>query len=361
MRCHCTNCKIAVIGIELIHPSHLSNLNTLCHPIPIRKVLIILDWTKVTISATPSGIEIITAFLTDLGISSVEIIDADERAVFLAYNSNSWDYIDENLVAHDSKNAEASVVFYLGTAPESHDLLPKINKLLSSLKSSDESLGSLSLSYETVNDQTWLHEWKKHFHPFTIGRVLIVPEWEAGHHSGDIVFTIDPGSAFGTGQHATTMLCIEAIEKHLKPGDTVLDIGCGSGILSIISLLFGAKHVTACDIDPAAVEVTKKNALLNPIDISDLDVHIGDIITSAELQSKICKKRCDIIIANIVADVLIKLAPALRNFLSHGGIFIGSGIIDERLDEVVSVLSLNDFNIIETKTLDGWHCVAAHE
>ena len=153
---------------------------------------------------------------------------------------------------------------------------------------------------------------------------------------------------------------VPVIEIYVKPGDTVLDIGCGSGILSIISLLFGAKHVTACDIDPAALKVTRKNARLNPIDISSLDVHAGDIIASTELQSKIQKKRYDVILANIVADVLIKLAPALKEYLCPGGIFVGSGIIDERLDEVVTALSLNNLRITESKAIDGWHCVVAH-
>ena len=334
-----------------------------CSTIHFKKGLDHLDWTKVTITTTTPGADILSALLTDLGISGVEIIDAKERAAFLANNSSNWDYIDESLVTPGSHDGEeASVVFYISTGPESHGLLPQIKQLLSTLKSngSHEHLGSLSISQETVNDQDWLHEWKKYFRPFTIGRILIVPEWEAGLHSGDIIFTIDPGSAFGTGQHATTMLCIEAIEQHVKPGDTILDIGCGSGILSIISLLLGAKHVTACDIDPSAVEVTQKNAKLNPIDISSLDVHTGDIITSTELQSKILKNHYNVVIANIVADVLIKLAPALKEYLCHGGIFIGSGIIDERLDEVISALSLNNLRIIESKALDGWYCVVAH-
>ena len=326
-----------------------------------------MDWIKATISTTTPGTEIITALLTDLGINGVEINDPNEREEFFEKGIGSWDYVDESLTSHPApgKDSEARVIFYLSTGPESRSLLAKINGLLATLKSTrhQEPMGALSLSHETVSDQDWLHEWKKHFRPFTVGRVLIVPEWEAGKHAGDIVFTIDPGSAFGTGQHATTMLCIQALEKHVRPESVVLDLGCGSGILSIISLLLGAKHVVACDIDPAAVEVTKKNAILNPINQSDLHVFTGDIISCSDLQAKISKAHIHgycIIAANIVADVLIKLAPLVKNFLAPHGVFIGSGIITERLDEVMATLLANNLQLVTTTCQDGWHCVVAH-
>jgi len=312
----------------------------------------------------PQGIEAITNLLMDLGIYGVEIIDQAEMAEFFAKDSPHWDYIDEAMLSQvRASEAEASIIFYIGTDRESSDLLKRVNEELSRLKACPQSapLGSLALQAEAVNDQDWLHEWKKHFEPIRIGRVLIVPEWDDNAHPEDeIVFTIDPGSAFGTGQHATTMLCIESLQDRVRLGSSVLDIGCGSGILSIISLLLGAGQATACDIDPSAVEVTKKNAKINPIDQSSLRAFAGDILSSPELLKNISQGKFDIIIANIVADVIKGLAPLVKNLLAPDGVFIASGIIEERLSDVLLSLSANKLNVVETKTADGWCCVVAN-
>ena len=319
-----------------------------------------LEWSKNTIHTTASGTEIVSALLIDMGIYGVEIHNPSEMEAFLSGGSQGWDYIDEKLMQPTScqNKDEASVVFYLGTDCESQELLTRIKESLQSLPNS---LVLSSLTSETVNDQDWLHEWKKHFHPFKIGNVLIVPEWEAANHKNDgVVFTIDPGLAFGTGQHATTMLCIQALQERLPPGAHVLDIGCGSGILSIISLLLGAKDIVACDIDPAAVEITRKNAGLNPINPSSLEVYAGDILSNPALQENVNRKKYDIIVANIVADVIIRLAPLVKTLLAPGGTFIASGIIDERLEDVQSALAANDIAPIETKKSEGWCLVTAN-
>jgi len=319
-----------------------------------------LDWTKIEIKTTNKGSDAITGLLMEAGIHSVEIVDHSEMMAFLSASSSQWDYIDDCLLPQAGHEiSDASIIFYLGTDCESIDSINAIKKKLDALKSKENNgdYGSLSITQEIVNDQDWLHEWKKHFTPIRIGRILIVPEWDALSHEGDIVFRIDPGSAFGTGQHATTALCIESLQEHMSLGDAVLDIGCGSGILSIISLLLGAKQVTGCDIDPVAIEVTKKNANLNNIDEESMGLYIGDIITNHELQNKI-NVGYDIIVANIVADVIIKLATLVPALLKSKGIFIASGIIEERLDEVLSALS--HLRISGIKSSDGWCCVVAH-
>ena len=323
-----------------------------------------MEWRKTTITTTDQGAEIITGLLLDLGVSGVEIIDKKERSDFFANGSSQWDYVDELLQtqAGECENS-VSIVFYLGADNESESLLKGIKMGIEYIKScaSDiELLGSLSLSTETVNDQDWLHEWKKHFQPIRIGIVLIVPEWDKDAHESDIIFTIDPGSAFGTGQHATTMLCVEALQKHMKPKNMVLDVGCGSGILSIISLLLGAKQAVGCDIDPAAVEVTRKNAGLNPVDASALKLYVGDILTCTELQASINHFKFDIVVANIVADTIINLSPIISNILKPRGVFIASGIIIERLEDVIATLTFNDFEIIDIKISEGWCCVVAN-
>jgi len=314
-----------------------------------------MQWTKATITTTTLGTEIISAQLMDLGIHGVEINDPHEITSFLADTCHQWDYIDESLLNQQAA-PDAFVIFYLGTDNESHVLLSQVEKALEDTKANYDFLCPLSLTLETVNDQDWLHEWKKHFHPIKIGKVLIIPEWENTNHDDEIVFTIDPGSAFGTGQHATTMLCIEALQEHLHEKDNILDIGCGSGILSIISLLLGAQTATACDIDPAAVEITKRNAQLNPINQSLLEVHVGDILSNPELLAKISIQHYDIVVANIVADIIIMLAPLINNLLKPGGKFIASGIIDERLEDVLLSLSANNLTVSQSKTSEGWCC-----
>jgi len=315
-----------------------------------------MDWIKVTIKTATSGTEIVTALLIDMGINGVEIKDPFEMAAYFTSASPQWDYVDESLSAAiaDSPSHEASIIFYLGTDLESEHLLARITDMLNRQQ---ESIGYISIATESVNDENWLHEWKKHFHPIKIGRVLIVPEWETATNQDEIVFTIDPGSAFGTGQHATTMLCVEALQGYLKPGHNVLDIGCGSGILSIISLLLGANKTVACDIDPSAIEVTKKNASLNPINPASLETFVGNILACPRLQASILSQSYDIIVANIVADVIIELVPFIRNILAQGKIFIASGIISERLADVISALSC--FAVLETKEHEGWCCVVA--
>ena len=323
-----------------------------------------MEWIKAAVNTTSQGADIIASMLLDLGIPGVEIIDKSEMAEFFDRSSSQWDYIDDALrPALDEWEKTASVIFYLGTDRESMALLKQINMELEALKArlaSSDSLGSLALSVETANDQDWLHEWKKYFQPIRIGKVLIVPEWDQDNHKSDIVFTIDPGSAFGTGQHATTALCIEALQEYIRPGSTVLDIGCGSGILSIISLLLGAKQVVGCDIDPTAVEVAKKNAALNPINQSSLQVYSGDVLENTELQAKIGQTKYDIVIANIVADVIIRLSPLVGNLLKPKGLFIASGIITERLDDVKASLAVNRYSLLEVKQAEGWCCVVAN-
>jgi len=318
-----------------------------------------LEWNKVVIKTTSAGVEIIVAMLVSEGISGVEIIDQAERAEYFSDTSQNWDYVDDNLRNNNTETSEASIIFYVGTDKECHDLIEKLKSTLKILESTCAvSLRPLSLDIETVNDQDWLHEWKKHFKPLSIGRVTVVPEWDA-NHDGDIVFTIDPGSAFGTGQHATTSLCIKALQDYMGQGDKVLDIGCGSGILAIISLLLGAGNVVGCDIDPVAIEVSKKNASLNPINSDLLQLYSGNILTSKELLAKI-GTGFDVITANIVADVIKSLSPHIPNLLTPSGYFIASGIIEERLDEVIESLKANHLKIVDTFTSEGWCCVVAH-
>jgi ribosomal protein L11 methyltransferase len=207
-----------------------------------------------------------------------------------------------------------------------------------------------------------LHEWKKHYKPFRVGqRIVIVPIWEEYEaEPGDVVFIIDPGSVFGTGLHQTTRLSIVSLEEYVRPGDMVLDIGCGSGILSVISLLLQADFAFACDFDPAAAIATRDNALRNPIKPGSLQVETGDIFKDTHLRDVIAGRHFDIVVANIVADVVIRLAGFVKQYLKPDGIFIASGIIGERMQEVELALLNNGFTLINNLEQDGWFCLVSH-
>ena len=317
-----------------------------------------MQWIKVSIETTSPGVETVTAILMSCGINGVEIIDSKERAQYFADTTRTWDYADESLMVADSD--WAYVVFYVTDNEAGESLLANVKESLARFANEEnEDIGALTVRVESANDETWLHEWKKHFKPLRLGRVVVVPEWEAfTPQDNDIVFTIDPGSAFGTGQHQTTQLCINALQKWVGMGDKVLDIGCGSGILSIISMLLGAQYVCAIDVDPAgAITATKKNAELNPIDLSKIKVMAGDVLTCENTRAEVKETTYDVVVANIVADVIIPLVPFARAFAKPGGIFIASGIISERLDEVLDAFTSGGFTLLAQEELEGWHSV----
>ena len=316
-----------------------------------------MEWTKATIRTTTFGAEIVTGVLLSAGIPGVEIIDPQDRVRHLESMVRTWDYADESLLKSESD--EALVVFYV-TVDRAGELLVEDVKLrLEGLSSEFYDIGSLILSLENAHEESWAHEWKKHFKPLKIGSVVVVPEWEDySAEVGETILKIDPGSAFGTGQHQTTQLCMLALQEWLKPGDKLLDVGCGSGILSVLGLLLGAEVVYACDIDPAgAMAATRRNGALNPIDMSRMTISSGDILSDEKLCNEISRTQYDVVVANIVADVVSELAPVVNKFMKSGGIFIASGIISERLEDVLAAFSSGGLSVIWEREMEGWHCV----
>ncbi|MCL2216427.1 MAG: 50S ribosomal protein L11 methyltransferase [Defluviitaleaceae bacterium] len=328
-----------------------------------------MEWIKAAIKTTTVGTEAVTGILIQSGITGMEIIDPQDRVRHLTEGVRTWDYADESLLTASSE--EARVIFYVTKDTGGESILGLVRRKLASLKRDAKSpnaeptdgaaleLGSLELLLESANDESWLNEWKKHFKPLRVGGVTIVPEWEDyTPATGETVFRIDPGTAFGTGQHQTTKLCVMALQEFLRPGDRLLDIGCGSGILSVIGLLLGADSVFACDIDPAgAISATRKNAALNSVDINRLEIHAGDAISDSGLREKIIERKFDVIVANIVADVIIELLPLFKLALKPDGIFVASGIIGERLGDVLAAIDNENFNLFAKISLEGWLCV----
>lgn len=237
-------------------------------------------------------------------------------------------------------------------------MLMAIRNTVAEMKQLDDEskFGRLEIHIDNMKEEDWANNWKKYFHPLEVGeKILIKPEWEELKDNTDrIVFNINPGMSFGTGGHYTTQLCIETLEKYIKPGVKVLDLGCGSGILSIISLLLGADSAFAVDIDPNAVDIAYQNAGMNDVDISKYTVKAGDIITNTELQNEIAKNEYDVVVANIVADVIIALAPKAREYMKKGGVFITSGIIEDRVDDVKAALEKCGFEINSIKQRKDW-------
>ena len=185
------------------------------------------------------------------------------------------------------------------------------------------------------------------------------PSWEKAEDTGRIVLSLDPGMAFGTGSHHTTRMCLEFLEKTVKAGDDMIDMGCGSGILSIASLLLGAKEAVAVDIDPIAEKIAYENAAMNGIGKDTYTVLVGDVLSDSALQDKLCKKKYDVVAANIVASVIIELSAIVPRLIKKDGVFIMSGIIAERLDEVLGALDKNGFEVLEVKAGDDWRAILA--
>lgn len=320
-----------------------------------------MNFSKYTIRTTREGTEAVCAALMGEGINGVEIDDPYQRAEFLATPSPSWDYAEEGL--NDMSDTDVKVIFYLSENPWGKDLLINVKNALERLKKMDLGInvGKLSLeSCEGLNDEVWLSKWKEFYKPFNVGEKLCIrPDWEDVPDTDRIILTINPGNVFGTGLHQTTKLCLKQLEKNVTYGMEAIDLGCGSGILSAAAILLGAKHVFAADIDENAVTTAYENAGLNGIGRDRLYVTSGDILTDVSLREQIGENKYDIAAANIVADIIIPISPFVYKLLKSGGIFISSGIIKERLDEVKSAITASGFEIAETDILEDWCCITA--
>ncbi len=313
-----------------------------------------MDWIKISIITTNEGIDPICSRLSDFGIDGVEILDKDDFKEFLENNRKYWDYVDEEL--EKLKEADTKLTVYVSDDEDGKSKLEEIKISISEMKKSDTEgvFGTLNILTANVKDEDWSENWKQYFKPLEIGKkVLIQPEWQPLEGETDrIVFKVNPGMTFGTGSHDSTRFCIEEIEKNLNAGDTLLDLGCGSGILSVIALLLGASDCTAVDIDPNAVDVAYSNLELNGLDRANYHVSAGDIISNADVRARFGKY--DVVVANIVADVIIALSPYVRGFMNDNAVFICSGIINERAEEVKLALEEAGLKVDEIKRSDEW-------
>ena len=312
-----------------------------------------MQWLELKIDTTSAGLEPVSELVEAQGITGLVIDDEADFKDFLENNRQYWDYVDEDLMKE--KQGVCRITFYVSADGEGFDTVAKVRMALQALKEEHAEYGSLLMTMAQMDDADWENNWKQFYKPMEIGeRLIVVPEWEKANTKGRIPLILNPGLTFGTGSHATTRLCLTALEKHVQTGMQVLDLGCGSGILSIAALLLGAQHAFACDIDEKCVDVAYENAALNNIGKERYTVRWGDVLSDARLQKEM-GGQYDIIVANIVADVIMGLSSQVRPFLKEGGLFLTSGIIDDRAAEVAEKLRADGWEILEERHSEGWY------
>lgn len=314
-----------------------------------------MNWFQTEIFTATDGVDELCAYLLDIGIKGFVIKDANDFKEFLNDKSGNWDYIDEDLM--NLSNCETSIIVYIPDDAQGAEMVISLKNLLKNLKENDvdNKFGRLELNFSDVKEEDWANNWKQYFKPLKVGEKLLVkPSWEEYDNIDNrTILEIDPASSFGTGQHNTTKLCLEFLETCLKSGDRVLDLGCGSGILSIGAMLLGAGSVTAVDIEDHSVRTAMENAQKNGISLDKYTAYCGNVVTNEELSNKL-GTGYDIITANIVADVLIAMKNLFYKYLKDSGILIISGIIDSRKDEVIDEVVSAGFKVDSIKELDNW-------
>lgn len=312
-----------------------------------------MDWLELHIDTSTAGIDAVTELLEQQGVAGLIIDDEQDFHDFLENNHQYWDYVDEDLMAQ--KRGNSRITFYLTPDEAGINTVAQIRIAMAELKQAHPEYAPLLLTMDNVSDSDWENNWQQFYKPMEIGeRLLVIPEWETCDPKGRITVTLNPGLTFGTGSHATTRLCLRTLDKLVRGGETVLDLGCGSGILSIAALRLGASHAFACDIDDKCVDVAYENAALNGIGKETYTVRWGDVTKDTQLQKEM-GGGYDIVVANIVADVIIALSTEVRPYLKDNGYFLTSGIIDDRADEVESALRSAGWEIIERNCDEGWY------
>ena len=308
-----------------------------------------IKWLEVAVSTTPDRLDGVCAKLAAAGMDSLVIEDEQEFLTFLEQNRQCWDYVDQELL--DRMKGVTRVKFYVTDDEDGRAQLDRYTRGL------EEEYAATPLA-----DNDWAYSWQKYYKPLEIGtRLYVVPQWlrEEPVPRGRVPFYLNPGLTFGTGSHASTQLCLEGVEEHTVPGRDVLDLGCGSGILSIAALCLGAKSAIAVDIDPKAVGVAYENAALNGIGEDRYTVRAGNVLSDRSLAAELARKRYHLVLANIVADVIIPLAPQVPGLLEEDGVFLCSGIIDTRAREVEEALKRAGLTVTRKREKNGWAALEA--
>lgn len=314
-----------------------------------------MKWNKFRLTTTTEAEDIICSALMDLGIQGVEI----EDKVPLTQSDKAQMFVDI-MPEIDADDGVAYINFYLEEDEDKEAVLASVREGLDDI-ATYVNIGAAVIEESQTEDVDWVNNWKKYFHQFSVGDVLIVPSWEEVEPGNEdkLIIHIDPGTAFGTGMHETTQLCIRQLRKHVTPDTMILDVGCGSGILGMLALKFGAKYAVGTDLDPCAIGATHENMEVNDITKDQYEVMIGNIIDDKEIQDKVGYEKYDIVAANILADVLVPLTPVIVNQMKPGGIYITSGIIDDKEETVVEAVKAAGLEVLEVTHQGEWVSVTA--
>ncbi|SKC66117.1 ribosomal protein L11 methyltransferase [[Eubacterium] yurii] len=311
---------------------------------------IIMNWNEISVSTTTLAVEIISNIFIESGSKGVMIEDPSDFHL-QGQDPLAWDYMEKEVF--DFGHEDVRVIGYFSSEEDINEKISEIEKRLDYVKSLGLDTGTLEIYKREVKQENWENEWKKYFNVQKVSdSIVIKPSWEEyTAKEGEKIIDIDPGMAFGTGTHETTRMCINAIEKYMNKGDSLIDIGCGSGILSIAAAHLGAEKVIAVDLDKLAVKVSKENVDLNGFS-NTIDVRYGDL-------TDVIDEKADVIVANIIADIIAKLSENIADFIKDGGYFISSGIINDKKDFVISKLKENNFDIIEENNDGEWNCIVS--
>ena len=316
-----------------------------------------MKWNKITLEIREEVEDIVISTLADIGLEGAEIQDKQP----LSEQDKKQMFVDI-LPDMPEDDGVAYLNFYLDEDEDVNAMLEKVKAELEELRMFVD-IGSGMITLSQTEDKDWINNWKQYFKQFYVDDILIIPSWEEVKEEDKdrMIIHIDPGTAFGTGMHETTQLCIRQLKKYVTSETELLDVGTGSGILSIVALKLGAKHAVGTDLDPCAIPAVEENKEANEIPVEAFDMMIGNIIDDKEVQDKVGYEKYDIVVANILADVLVPLTPVILNQMKKGGIYITSGIIDDKEKTVVNAVKAAGLEVLEVTHQGEWVSVTARK
>ena len=316
-----------------------------------------MKWNKYTLKTRSEMEDIVISTLADAGVEGVEI----EDKVPLTESDKKQMFVDI-LPDGPADDGIAYLNFYVEEDQDPQPLLDRVKEALEELRMFMD-IGEGTITESQTEDKDWINNWKQYFHQFYVDDILIIPSWEEvkPEDQDKMIIHIDPGTAFGTGMHETTQLCMRQLKKYVNKDTQILDVGTGSGILSIAALKLGAAHAVGTDLDPCAISAVKENLEANEVPVTDMDMILGNIIDDKKIQDEVGYEKYDIVVANILADVLIPLTPVILHQMKKGGLYITSGIIDDKEESVVAAVKAAGLEVVEVTHQGEWVSVTARK